>query len=245
MARDLRRPGLERARALACAVRLLDVGGFRIGGEDYAERNETYGLTTLRREHVRVDDGLVVFDFPGKQGRRRLMQVADADVREVVCALKRRRGGPPDLLAWRDGRGWVDVCAEDVNAYIKDATGGEFSAKDFRTWNATALCAAALAAHAAQATSRTSRKRLVNAAIKEVAHYLGNTPAVCRGSYIDPRVIDRFHEGLTIADALAEAVEPDPDDPVDERPVRDRVRRAVLDLIAGEEDAPDVERVAA
>lgn len=247
VARDLRRPALDRERVLACAVRLLDVGAFRIGSEDYAERNETYGLTTLRREHVRVTEGVVVFDFPGKHGRRRLMQVADADVREVVCALKRRRGGPADLLAYRSHppRRWVDVRAEDVNAYIKDATGGDFTAKDFRTWNATALCAAALAAHAAEATSVTSRKRLVSAAVKEVAHYLGNTPAVCRASYVDPRVIDRFREGLTIADALAEAVEPDPDDPVGERPVRERVRRAVLDLIAGDEDAPDVERVAA
>jgi DNA topoisomerase I len=238
--------GLGEARVLACAVRLLDVGLFRIGGEDYAARNETYGLTTLLRSHVRLERDGLLFDFPAKHGVRRVQRVSDQDVRPVIAALKRRRGGGEELLAWRRERRWVDVKAEDVNAYLKEAAGGDFSAKDFRTWNATALCAVALAVRAQDATSRTSRRRLVKATIDEVATFLGNTPAVARGSYVDPRVIDRFEEGLTVAAALAAEHEGlDEDEPVPEHNVSERVRRAVLDLIAGDEDAPGVDEVEA
>ncbi|HEV7773730.1 MAG TPA: DNA topoisomerase IB [Conexibacter sp.] len=241
--------GLGEARVLACAVRLLDVGLFRIGGEDYAAQNDTYGLTTLRRSHVRVQRDGLLFDFPAKHGQRRVQHVADSDVRPVIAALKRRRGGGEELLAFRRSRRWVDVKAEDVNAYLKDAADGDFSAKDFRTWNATALCAVALAERAESAgasRSRTSSRRLVKAAIDEVATFLGNTPAVARTSYVDPRVIDRFEEGLTVAAALAadhETIEED--EPIPEQNVSERVRRAVLDLIAGEEDARDVDKIAA
>lgn len=249
VARDLAGSGdLDEPRVLACAVRLLDVGLFRIGGEDYAAQNETYGLTTLLKRHVRVEPDGVLFDYPAKHGLRRVQRVCDPDVRPVIVALKRRRGGREELLAWkrpgggRSGR-WVDVRAEDVNAYLKEAAGGDFSAKDFRTWNATALCAVSLAVHAQEATSRTSRRRIVNAAIEEVATFLGNTPAVARGSYVDPRVIDRFREGLTVAAALAEREEPEPGEPVPEQTVGERVRRAVLDLIDGDEDAPGVDEL--
>lgn len=235
--------GPDRVRVLACAVRLLDVGFFRIGSEDYAEQNETYGLTTLLRRHVRVDDGVIVFDYPAKHGQRRIQQVIDADAREIVLTLKRRRGGGPELLAYKRRSRWVDLKAEDVNAYLKEAAGGDFSAKDFRTWNATALMAVALAVRAEQARARASRRRIVTAAVREVATFLGNTPAVCRRSYVDPRVIDRFHAGLTIAGSLAEPAEPHPGEPVEERPVDERVRRAVLDLIAGDDEAAGVERV--
>jgi DNA topoisomerase IB len=242
VARDLRRPELDAARVNACAVRLLDIGFFRIGSEDYAERNETYGLTTLLKRHVRFEGDALVFDYPAKHGVRRRQLVLDADVCEIVGALKRRRGGGPELLAHRQAHPprWVDVRAQDVNAYLKDATGADFTAKDFRTWNATALAAVALATRAGEATSRTSRRRIVNSAIAEVALFLGNTPAVCRNAYVDPRVIDRFHAGLTIADALAERAEPEPGEPVEQQPIDDRVRRAVLDLIAGDADAPGV-----
>jgi DNA topoisomerase IB len=246
VADDLRGEAVDRMRVLACAVRLLDVGFFRIGSEDYAAENETYGLTTLTRRHVRIDDGVIVFDYPAKHGVRRIQQVLDEDARQIVCALKARRGGGPELLAHKDGRRWVDVKAADVNGYIKETAGGDFTAKDFRTWNATALMAVALATRATgdgALRSQTSRRRVVTAAVREVAVFLGNTPAVCRGSYIDPRVIDRFQSGLTIAEALAEPAEPAPGEPVEERPVDERVRRAVLDLIAGDEDARDVERV--
>jgi DNA topoisomerase I len=241
--------GLGEARVLACAARLLDVGLFRIGGEDYAAQNETYGLATLRKAHVRVQRDGLLFDFPAKHGVRRVQRVEDADVRPVIAALKRRRGGGDELLAWRKAgargaRAWVDVKAEDVNAYLKEAAGGAFSAKDFRTWNATALCAVALAVRAHEATSRTSRRRLVKAAIDEVATFLGNTPAVARGSYVDPRIVDRFEEGLTVAAALAaEHNGIEEDEAVPEQTVSERVRRAVLALIAGDEAAPGVDEV--
>lgn len=242
VARDLRREQLDARRVNACAVRLLDVGLFRIGGEDYAERNGSYGLTTLLKRHVALEGDALLFDFPAKSGQRRRQQVLDPQVRTVVRALKRRRGGGPELLAYKQQGRWVDVRAEDVNGYLKDATGGDFTAKDFRTWNATALCAVALAAHAGETTSRTARERTVRAAIGEVATLLGNTPAVCRRSYVDPRVIDRFHSGLTIVEALAERAEPEPGDPIDEQPIDERVRCAVLDLIAGDDDAAGVQR---
>lgn len=242
--------GLGETRVLACAVRLLDVGLFRIGGEDYAAQNDTYGLTTLLKSHVKVERGGLLFDFPAKHGVRRVQRVEDPDVRPVIAALRRRRGGGEELLAWKRSRPpgrWVDVKAEDVNAYLKTAADGDFSAKDFRTWNATALCAVALAERARQGevASPTARRRLVKAAIDEVATFLGNTPAVARGSYVDPRVIDRFEEGLTVAAALAARHETiEEDEPVPEQNVSERVRRAVLDLIAGEEDARDVEAIA-
>jgi DNA topoisomerase I len=245
VARDLDGDGLGERRVLACSVRLLDVGLFRIGGEDYAAQNESYGLTTLLKRHVRVEPDGLLFDFPAKSGQRRRQHVEDPDVRPVVAALKRRRGGGDELLAYRveGSRRWVDVRADDVNAYLKEAAGGDFSAKDFRTWNATALCAVALAAHARETTTRTSRKRIVKAAIVEVATMLGNTPAVARGSCVDPRVIDRFDEGLTVADALTAYEEPEQGEPVPEQTLDERVRRAVLALIAGDEDAPGVDEV--
>jgi DNA topoisomerase IB len=241
---DLRGDAIDRVRVLACSVRLLDVGFFRIGNDDYAQQNETYGLTTLLRRHVRIDGDVLVFDYPAKHGRRRVQQILDDDASEIVRALKRRRGGGPELLAYKERGRWVDLKADDVNGYLKDAAGGDFSAKDFRTWNATALMAVELAVRADRAGSRASRRRIVVAAVRAVAEYLGNTPAVARGSYIDRRVIDRFEGGLTIAEALAAPAAPDPDEPF-ERPVDERVRRAVLDLIAGEEEAPGVEQIAA
>ena len=167
-------------------MRLLDVGFFRIGTEGYAEQNESYGLATMRKEHVSVDGDEVTFDYVAKSGKQRIQSVVDPAVHAIVCELKRRRAGGPELLAYRDGRRWVDVKSTDINDYIKEITGADFTAKDFRTWNATVLAAVAMAVSAAAATSATARKRAVARAMKEVSHYLGNTPAVCRSSYVDP-----------------------------------------------------------
>jgi DNA topoisomerase IB len=238
--RDLAGTEMSRARVLACAARLLDLGFFRIGSEDYAERNESYGLATMLKRHARIERDEVVFDYPAKSGRRRVQAIADALVRDVVSELKRRRGGSPELLAYRDGRRWVDVRSDDINDYIKQVTAREHSAKDFRTWNATVLAAVALAMGEEEPTTKTARTRKVNAAVKAVAAYLGNTPAVCRASYIDPRVIDRYRSGWTIAPAL-EAAGGDPD-LADER-TRARIEAAVLDLIR-EQDSPALERAA-
>jgi DNA topoisomerase IB len=228
--RDLRGERLERDLVLACAVRLLDLGFFRIGSEDYAERNDSYGLTTIKRAHVSIAGEEVVFDYPAKAGKRRVQAIADADALRVVGQLKRRRAREQTLLAYRDGRAWRALHAEEVNVYIKSACGGEFSAKDFRTWNATVLAAVALAGRARQAASRSARTRAVSASIKTVAAYLGNTPAVCRASYVDPRVIDRFQEGRTIAPAIERL--PGGPDLARER-TRRRVERAVLELLDG------------
>jgi DNA topoisomerase I len=194
---DLRRPGMPRERALACAVRLLDLGFFRVGGEAYAEENESFGLATVRREHVSIDDGEVVFDFPAKSGQRRVQSIRDPPARRAIEATRRRRSGPEDLLAWRNGREWHDVRSDDVNAYIQERIGEDFSAKDFRTWHGTVLAAVELASESRPA-SEAAAKRAISAAVERVADALGNTPAICRRSYIDPRVIERFHDGETI-----------------------------------------------
>ncbi len=243
---DLARPDLDRERALACAARLLDIGFFRIGSEDYAEKNETFGLATIRRDHVTLKDGVITFDYTAKSGKQRVQSVADPEVFEIVAQLKRRRGGHPELLAYRDGRAWRDVKSGDVNEYIKEITGGDFSAKTFRTWSATVLAAVALASNGREARTKTARKRAISAAVKEVSRYLGNTPAVCRASYVDPRVIDRYESGLTIAERLAEIADPDEDEgPVSDLDVDRRVEKAVLDLIADDEDSPVVEAMPA
>jgi DNA topoisomerase-1 len=220
---------LPRERVLACAVRLLDVGFFRIGSEDYAERNESFGLTTMLRDHVTLDCDQLIFDFPAKSGQRRVQAIADRDALEIVGELKRRRSGS-QLLAYRAGRQWTDLHADDVNDYVKRASGGDFTAKDFRTWNASVLAAVALAADDPRANTAAQRERTVRAAIKTVAAYLGNTPAVCRASYVDPRVIDRYHDGATIADSLQE-LRPGGPDLADAR-VRRRVEKGVLELLA-------------
>src|SRR4029453_4107695 len=201
-AEHLATDGLTRERVLACATRLLDRGFFRMGTEGYADQNQTYGLAPIHKRHVRLDGDLISFDYVSKSGKRRLASVLDPAVSEVVAQLKRRRGGGPDLLAYRRGRVWADVRSDDINAYIKQQTGGDFTAKDFRTWSATVLAAVALASSFPQARSKTARARAISRAVKEVAHYLGNTPAVCRASYIDPRVAARYPSGLTIAVAF-------------------------------------------
>jgi DNA topoisomerase I len=246
VARDLARPDLDRRKALALAVRLLDIGFFRIGSEDYAERNESYGLATMRKEHASIDGDAVVFDYPAKSGQRRVQSIADGAVRELVTSLKRRRGGGDELLAYRNKRGrWRDLKSDEINAYLKELTDGDFSAKDFRTWNATVLAAIALATDGRDAATKTARKRAITAAVKEVAFYLGNTPAVCRASYIDPRVFDRYQGGLTIAERLAEIAEPGEEDTPSDLEVPRKVEAAVLDLIAGDEESPRVEEVEA
>jgi DNA topoisomerase I len=218
--------GMGRERVLACAVRLLDRGFFRVGGEDYAVTNNSYGLATMLKRHVALRDDVLVFDYPAKSGKRQVRAVIDPLVADVVARLKKRSGGGPELLAYKDGRRWVDVRSEDINEYLKATTGEDVSAKDFRTWGATVLAAMALAVSGEVAATKTGRKRAITRAVKEVAHYLGNTPAVARASYIDPRVFDRYRDGKTIAHALPLAAE-DGDAPAIQGPIEE----AVLDLI--------------
>lgn len=196
--RDLALEGLPRDRVLACSVRLLDVGLFRVGGELYAEENGSYGLATLERRHVAIAGGELVFDYRAKSGQRRVQAVSDPSVRPVLLALMRRRSRDPRLLAYREGRTlWHDIRADDVNTYIKELVGPDASAKDFRTWHANVLAAVRLAGCGAVDGTR-ARERTIVETVREVAEQLGNTPAVCRSSYIDPRVFDCFRSGATI-----------------------------------------------
>jgi len=228
-AADLDRAGMPRERALATAFRLLDLGLFRIGGEQYAEENGSFGLATIQQRHVRVRAGEVRFEYTAKSAQERFVVVRDPKVVEAVAELRRRRGGGPDLLAYRVGRQWKDVTSDDVNRYVKALIGGEVSAKDFRTWHGTVLAAVALAERAEPARSRTAQTRAVRDAMRAVAHDLGNTMAVARRSYVDPRVVDRYEAGATIATTLRRLPAR-----LDAEAKRDRIERAVLQLITAD-----------
>jgi DNA topoisomerase-1 len=234
-----KRRKLSRERVLACAVRLLDRGFFRIGSESYAEENETYGLATMRKRHVTVDGDTVVFDYEAKGGQRRVQVVGDRSIAGLVKTLRGRQGGGHELLAYRNGDAWRDVRSDDINEYIQQAI-GEHSAKDFRTWNATVLAAVVLAASARDRdlSTKGARNRAKRDAVKQVARYLGNTPAVCRASYIDPRIFDRFDGGLTVGGVFERL----PEDPAAWPEVQGPVEEAVLDLIDRRE-SPAIERV--
>jgi DNA topoisomerase IB len=238
--RDLRKRKISRERVLACSVRLLDRGFFRIGSEDYAEENDTYGLATMRKRHVTVKGDRVTFDYEAKGGKRRVQVVGDRAISGLVRTLRKRQGGGHELLAYRNGRRWRDVRSDEINNYIKEVIGEEHSAKDFRTWNATVLAAVVLAGAARERDMSTKggRNRAKRDAVKHVAHYLGNTPAVCRASYIDPRVFDRFDGGLTVGGVLDRL----PEDPADWPEIQRPIEKAVLDLIDRRESAA-IERV--
>lgn len=241
IAADLDGSGPSRQRVLACAVRLLDIGLFRIGSEEYADQGGGLGLTTIRKEHVTIEAGVALFDYPAKGGVRRLQALHDPVCVKLVRQLLRRNGGDEQLLAYREGRSWVAVGADDVNTYLKERLGDDFSAKDFRTWNATVMAAVTLAADGPEAGSKTARKRAIKDAVGSVSELLGNTPAVARRSYIDPRVFDRYLSGWTIAGAL----ERTPSLDVADDRVRTRVERAVLELVGGNTKSSALERVAA
>jgi DNA topoisomerase-1 len=242
--RDLRGDGLTQQRVLAAAVRLLDRGFLRIGGESYAEDNDSYGLATMRKEHVTVDSNSAInFDFTGKSGIRHVRYVVDEPVAEIVRELKRRRGGGDELLAYKGDSGrWRDIKSPEIRAYVKETAGDEYTAKDFRTWAGTVLAAVTLAATEPDRRKvNTANKRMIALAVKQVAYFLGNTPAVARASYIDPRVLDRFRDGYTIEPVLIDlADEPDIGQPA----IQGRVEEAVLDLIDEPRGSDLVEKAA-
>lgn len=213
--------GMPRDRAGATAVRLLDLGYFRIGSDCYTD---SFGLTTLRREHVRRRNGVLVFEFVGKSGIEHRIEIDDAPAIESVEVMRRRRGGDDRLLAYKDGRRWGPLDGTGVNGYLREIVGDEISAKDFRTWHATVLAAAALAASDEHGESEASRKRAIRAAMTEVADYLGNTPTVARSSYVDPAVIDLYEDGVTIEAALRRA----PEDPAERQAVLERATLRLL-----------------
>ena len=196
---DLGAEGMSLDRACAVAVRLLDLGYFRIGNDVYTDTHGSFGLTTLRKEHVSRKGDKLRFCFVGKSGVEHTIEIDDPSAIEALDVMRRRRGSREDvLLAWKDGRRWKTLNAAIVNDYIRDATGIEATAKDFRTWHATVIAAAALAETEEKGVSKASRKRAVAAAMKEVSEFLGNTPALARSSYVDPRVVEAYEKGRTI-----------------------------------------------
>ncbi|MEU8193849.1 DNA topoisomerase IB [Microbispora amethystogenes] len=210
VARDLRGEGLGRERVLATAARMLDIGFFRVGGEEYTD---SYGLATLKTSHVKCGDGRVVCRYLAKGRKEREQVLDDAEVCGVLTALSKGHRG--ELLRYRAGEAdgeagegaWVDVRSADINAYLKDAFGTDVSAKDFRTWHATVLAAVGLAV-SRPVRSGAGRKRAVSRVMKEVSEYLGNTPSVCRASYVDPRLVALYEKGRTIPlERLAEDAE--------------------------------------
>ena len=231
-ARDLARPGYPKGRVLAAAFNLLDIGWFRVGGEEYAEGEEaSYGLATIRREHVSISGDTIHFAYRAKSGKMRERHIPDPAVLPVVRGLKRRRDDSPELLAWKDGGRWHDVRSTDINAYLREAFGVEATAKDFRTWHATVLMAVALAMSREVQDTPSKRKRAVSRAYTEVAAHLGNTPAVCKASYVDPRIVDLYDDDVTVLPAIERAVR----DGGDSLSVlHGPVERAVLSMLAGE-----------
>lgn len=198
IATDLCRRGLGRDRVLALALHLLDLGYFRAGSEQYAEEHNSYGIATLLCEHVSLHRRAVEFDYPAKSGVRRTLEIDDPEVVRSVRALLRGRSGDERLLVCRNGSSWTDLHAEDLNARFKALVGDEYTVKDLRTWHGTVLGAAAFV-DADPPVNKTVIKRVESAVMKEVAEELGNTPAVARSSYVDPRVVEGYESGLTIA----------------------------------------------
>jgi DNA topoisomerase IB len=195
---DLSARGLTRSRVLAAIARLLDMGTFRVGSDQYARREEdpSFGLSTLRPEHVRTRGGCVMLEFTGKSGVEHATAVEDGEVCQVLRDLKRRRAGADRLFAYWDpsSRRWRDVRADEINDYLREISGEQMTAKDFRTWHGTVKAAEELAEAGPQPT-KAKRKKAVSKAMREVADLLGNTPTVARASYVDPRVIERFEQG--------------------------------------------------
>jgi DNA topoisomerase I len=188
---DLKRRGLDRDRVAAGAVRLIDLGLFRIGGEKYAELDHHYGATTLQKRHVTVARDRVTFDYIAKEGKHRAVSVTDQMVLPTVRALARADNGLDTLFSYQHGGDWHALHSYDVSHYIAARAGAHFTAKEFRTWNATVLMALALASAGPSPATR-SRQAVIVASIRQVADWLGDTPAVARSSYVDPRLIGRY-----------------------------------------------------
>ena len=195
---DIGVEGMSLERACAVAVRLLDLGYFRIGNDVYTDTNGSFGLTTLRKDHVSRHGKALRFCFVGKSGVDHCIDIDDASAIEALDVMRRRRNGGEELLAWKDGKTWRTLSSTDVNDYIRTCTGIDATAKDFRTWHATVIGAAALADSDEPGETKASRKRAISAAMKEVSEFLGNTPTLARSAYVDPRVVEAYEHGRTI-----------------------------------------------
>ncbi|TAP45875.1 DNA topoisomerase IB [Arthrobacter sp. S39] len=193
---DLRTDGHSRERVLAAAFRMLDSGSLRVGSEKYTNENGSHGLATLLCAHVHVRKECLELKFPAKSGKDWESEIHDADLAALVRTLK-RRGGNARLLAFKNGRSWHPVTSADINAYVKERTGSDFTAKDFRTLRGTVAAAVSLARSGPQKTVG-ARKQAISAAMQDASAVLGNTPSIARKSYVDPRLLDHFAAGETI-----------------------------------------------
>jgi DNA topoisomerase-1 len=204
VAADLRKTGTPRAKVLAAVTRLLETALIRVGNDEYAQNNKSYGLTTLRNRHARVRGHKITFDFVGKSGKRHIIDLRDARLAAIVARCQELPG--QELFCYHDEDGHVrDVTSDDVNSYLREIAGEDFTAKDFRTWAGTVLAAIALREFAPFASTREA-KRNITQAIEAVAKMLGNTPAICRKCYVHPAVLDSYLQGQTIA-TLRQAAE--------------------------------------
>lgn len=220
---------LDRGRVLACSIRLLDVGMFRVGSDVYEKEDGHLGLATIAKSNVSITEEGILFDYVAKEGVRQVHLVQDPPCVEIVSALKRRRGGGAHLLAFRERGAWHQVHAHLINERLKALIGESFSAKNFRTWNGTLLAAVSVARADGEVRNERARLRVIAQAARDVADVLGNTPAVARSSYIDPRVFDRYLTGRTIAKEL-EAIG---HRGLDEERRRAEIETAVLELLTG------------
>jgi DNA topoisomerase IB len=225
---DLKRRGLNRDRVVAGVVRLIDLGLFRIGNEKYAELDHHYGATTLRKQHVRLTRDGMMFDYIAKAGKHRTIIVRDEVVLPTVRALARIDNGFETLFCYERDDGWHILHSRDVGNYIATRAGGHFTAKEFRTWNATVLMALVLANAGPSPTPR-SRKSVIAASVREVAEWLGDTPAVARGSYIDPRLISRYESDGELPTVPARPTV---------LPAPAEAETAIAALLAASDDAP-------
>ena len=193
--RDLKRPRLDREKVLATIVRLLETTLIRVGNEEYARQNHSYGLTTMRNRHVKVRGAEIEFTFRGKSGKEHQIHVHDPRAAKVLRTCQELPG--QELFGYRDEEGTVHhIASNDVNSYLREIAGERYTAKDFRTWIGTVLAALAFREFEA-VTSPTQAKRNVGTVIQSVAKMLGNTPAICRKCYVHPEIINSYLEGAT------------------------------------------------
>ncbi|GAB3552984.1 DNA topoisomerase IB [Arthrobacter tumbae] len=203
----LRSNGSGKERAFAAALRIVDSGALRMGSAQYAAENGSFGVTTVLVEHVTISGSVITLQFPGKSGQQWDTTIEDADLAAALRPMVRREGAET-MLAYRAAdESWHPVDASQLNEFLRQVTGGGFTAKDFRTWQATVVAAMELSRMDLKATSRTARQKAVAATMRSVAEHLGNTPAVARSSYVDPRVVDRFMSGEAIPVASYSASE--------------------------------------
>jgi DNA topoisomerase IB len=241
VARRLAQPGLGPERVGAVALRMLDAGLFRTGGEEYEEGNGSHGVATLLREHVSVSGDVLTFSFPAKSGQDRVATMQDRLLARAVRSLRRSRGPSEHLLQYRDETGWHDLTSSEINAQFQQLLGTDHTVKDLRTWAATVLAAAGFGEHADREGTGENLSERARAAVERdvmrlVAEHLGNTPAVARGSYVDERVIEEYAGGRTIARALARTSAADRrrllDGDLQEVRGREAIERAVARLLS-------------